>query len=338
MRKLASIQEIIGFEAIPDADRIVLAKVMGWSAVVKKDEFKLGDKCVYFEVDSFLPMEDKYAFLAGNSYKNNEFMGEGYRIKTQRLRGCLSQGLIMPLSIDSRLNDLAVETDVTELLGIRKWEIPEVQGGAGVAVGYKPYGIPTTDELRVQSYDRLREALLGKSYYITTKMDGTSMTVFYKDGDIGVCSRKDRLKDTEDNKYWKVAKQYNLIEKLNELGKNIAIQGEFCGHGIQKNRLRLMKPKYFVFDIVDLDTGLYMGLEDIKKYVDILGLDMVPVEEIGENFNYTTEELLEKSKGKYESGLDKEGIVVRPINVEYNRKYQRRLSFKVLNNDFLLKE
>ena len=87
-----------------------------------------------------------------------------------------------------------------------------------------------------------------------------------------------------------------------------------------------MKPKYFVFDIVDLDTGLYLGLKDIEKIVDILGLDMVPVEEIGDNFNYS------------ESGLDKEGIVVRPIDVEYNRKYQRRLSFKVLNNDFLLKE
>ena len=156
MRKLASIQKIIGFEPIPDADRIVLAKVMGWSAVVKKDEFKVGDKCVYFEVDSFLPMEDKYAFLASSSYKNNEFMGQGYRIKSQRLRGCLSQGLIMPLSIDSRLEDLEVETDVTELLGVRKWEIPEVQGGAGVAVGDKPYGIHTTDELRVLSYVKLR--------------------------------------------------------------------------------------------------------------------------------------------------------------------------------------
>ena len=99
-----------------------------------------------------------------------------------------------------------------------------------------------------------------------------------------------------------------------------------------------MKPKYFVFDIVDLDTGLSLGLKDIEKIVDILGLDMVPVEEIGDNFNYSIEELLEKAKGKYESGLDKEGIVVRPIDVEYNRKYQRRLSFKVLNNDFLLKE
>ena len=164
MRKLASIQEIISFEAIPEADRIELARVMGWSAVVKKDEFTVGDKVVYFEVDSYLPMEEKYEFLAKSSYRKNEYLGEGYRIKTQRLRGCLSQGLIMPLSIDSRLENLEVGTDVTELLGVRKWELPEIQGGGGVSIGDKPFGIPTTDELRVQSYDSLRTNLLGKPY------------------------------------------------------------------------------------------------------------------------------------------------------------------------------
>ena len=338
MRKLASIQEIIGFEPIPEADRIILAKVMGWSAVVKKDEFKVGDKCVYFEVDSYLPIEDKYSFLAGSSLRKNEYLGEGYRIKTQRLRGCLSQGLIMPITIDARLENLEVGSDVTELLGVRKWEVPEIQGGAGISMGDKPYSIPTTDELRVQSYGKLRDALLGKPYYITTKMDGTSMTVYNKDGDFGVCSRANNLKETVDNHYWNCAKQYGIPQKLVDMGLNIAIQGEFCGAGIQKNRLRLMKPKFYVFDIVDLNTNEYMGLYDIQKYVELLGLDMVPVEEIGDNFNYTQSELIEMAKGKYESGLDKEGIVIRPIVPEYHRFYQRRLSFKVLNNDFLLKE
>lgn len=338
MRKLASIQEIIGFEAIPDADRIELARVMGWSAVVKKDEFNVGDKVVYFEVDSYLPMEEKYEFLAKSSYRKNEYLGEGYRIKTQRLRGCLSQGLIMPLSIDSRLEDLEVGTDVTELLGVRKWELPEIQGGGGVSIGDKPFGIPTTDELRVQSYDSLRTNLLGKPYYITTKMDGTSMTVYNKNGENGVCGRNDNFKDTVDNKYWSVAKSYGLPQKLVDMGLNIAIQGEFCGHGIQKNRLRLMQPKFYVFDIVNLDTNEYVNFEQLKKYVEMLGLDMVPIEEVGDNFNYTLDELLEKARGKYDSGLDKEGIVVRPTEVGRDSLVQRRLSFKVLNNDFLLKE
>ena len=338
MRKLASIQEIIGFEPIPNADKIVLAKVMGWSAVVKKDEFRVGDKCVYFEVDSYLPIEDKYSFLANSSYRNNEYLGEGYRIKTQRLRGCLSQGLIMPITIDSRLENLEVGTDVTELLGVRKWEVPEIQGGSGIIIGDKPYSIPTTDEYRVQSYSYLRDALLHKPYYITTKMDGTSMTVYNKDGDVGVCSRENNLKDTIDNHYWNCARQYDLPKKLVDMGLNLAIQGEFCGHGIQKNRLRLMHPKFYVFDIVDLNTNEYLDFYDMKKYIELLGLDMVPIEEIGDDFNYTVSELIERAKGKYPSGLDKEGIVIRPIKNEFNMQIKKRLSFKVLNNDFLLKE
>lgn len=339
MRKLASIQEIVGFEPIPEADRIELARVMGWSAIVQKGEYKVGDKCVFFEVDSFLPMKDCYAFLAKSSYRKNEFMqAEGYRIRTQRLRGCLSQGLIMPLSIDARLEGLEVGTDVTEMLGVKKWEMPEVVGGESVSVGGKPYGIPTTDELRVQSYDKLREALIGKPYYITTKMDGTSMTVYNKDGDCGVCSRKENLKRTNTDKYWFCAELYGLPKKLVDAGLNIAIQGELCGEGIRKNPLRLYEPAFYVFDIVNLDTGKYMGLEDIKKYVKMLNLDMVPIEEVGESFNYTCEELIEMAKGKYASGFDKEGIVVRPITPEYHRFYQRRLSFKVLNNDALVKE
>ena len=99
-----------------------------------------------------------------------------------------------------------------------------------------------------------------------------------------------------------------------------------------------MQPKFYVFDIVNLDTNEYMNFNDIKKYVEMLGLDMVPIEEVGENFNYTLEELLVKAQGKYESGLDKEGIVVRPTEIGRDNLVQRRLSFKVLNNDFLLKE
>ena len=338
MRKLASIQCIKRLDSIPDADHIELASIMGWSAVVRKGDYKIGDKCVYFEVDSFLPLEDKYEFLRNSSYRNNEYIGQGYRIRTQRLRGCLSQGLIMPLSVDDRLEGLEVGTDVTELLGVIKWEVPEVTGGQGVAIGSKPFGIPTTDELRVQSYEGLRDALLGKPYYIATKMDGTSMTVYCKDNSVGVTGRNDEYKDTPDNMYWKCAKTYGLPNKLVEYGLNIAIQGELCGHGIQKNRLRLMEPKFYVFDIVDLTTNKYVGYSDLCKYVDLLGLDLVPIEEVGDSFNYTLEELLEKAQGFYSSGKDKEGIVVRPLDYEYSLGMKNRLSFKVLNNKFLLKE
>lgn len=338
MRKLVSIQSIKSLDSIPDAEFIELASVMGWSAVVKKGDFSVGDKCVYFEVDSYLPIEEKYEFLRKSSYYNNEYMGEGFKIRTQRLRGCLSQGLILPLSIDACLQNLEEGTDVTELLNVRKWEVPEVMGGNGLVIGKKPFGIPTTDELRVQSYEGLRDALLGKPFYIATKMDGTSMTVYNKGGTVGVTGRNDNYKDTSDNMFWNCAKSYGLPEKLIEHNLNIAIQGELCGHGIQKNRLRLMKLKFYVFDIVDLSTNKYVGYHDLCKYVELLGLDLVPIEEVGDSFNYTLEELLLKAQGLYSSGKDKEGIVIRPLHYEYSIEMKNRLSFKVLNNNFLLKE
>ncbi|WP_337564108.1 hypothetical protein [Megasphaera sp.] len=58
MRKLASIQKIISLTPIPNADRIELARVLGWKCVVKKGEFKVGDKCVYIEIDSIPPSDN----------------------------------------------------------------------------------------------------------------------------------------------------------------------------------------------------------------------------------------------------------------------------------------
>lgn len=340
MRKLVTIQVVHDIVPIEGADAIELAKIMGWQCVVKKGEFKVGDKGVYFEVDSYLPIEDKYEFLRPNSYRNNEFMGEGFRIKTMKLRGQISQGLFLPLInyLELDLENKEIGEDVTELLGVRKWQIPEVEGTSGTIIGDKPYGIPTTDEMRVQSTDSLRKRLLGKPYYISTKMDGTSCTMYHKDGKVGVCGRNTEYKDETNCSMWKYAHKHNIPEKLKNYGKNIAIQGEFCGRGIQKNRLKLTEPAFYVFNIVNLDTSEIAGYYELVSITADLGIELVPIEEIGDNFNYTLEELLEKSKGKYPSGLDKEGIVIRPLIPEYAPEICNNLSFKVINNDFLLKE
>jgi len=339
MRFLASIQEIKNISPIENADLIELADVLGWSCVVKKDEFRISDKAVYFEIDSFLPIEGRYEFLRKSAYRNNEYLGEGFRIKSMRLRGTLSQGLLLPLSLMPECELLAVGTDVTELLKVKKWFIPEVESAEGTEKGAKPFGIPTTDETRIQSIEYMLSEMRGLSYYITTKMDGTSFTAYYKDGQIGICKRNYELDDDGTSPFWAMADRLGLREKLPQYGRNIAIQGEFCGHGIQKNRLRLLEPKLFVFDIVDLDSKSlkYYDYEEIVKTCADLGLDMVPVEEIGDAFEYNLQELLLKAQGKYASGMDKEGIVIRTQKNKFTCDMQR-FSFKVLNNDNLLKE
>jgi RNA ligase (TIGR02306 family) len=360
MRNLATVQEVQALKAIPDADFIELAIIKGWQCVAKKGEFQVGDLCVYFEVDSFLPIDDeRYEFLQKNSYRNNEYMddgsgekGKGFRIKTISLRGEISQGLALPISQFPEIENAVPGIDVTELLRVRKWEVPEYIGNMGIAVGTKPHGIPTTDETRLQSMTEYLEAFRGKPYYISTKLDGTSCSVYLKDGKVGVCGRNEEYKeDVATSGMWKWVTESGLKDRLLAFGQNIALQGEFCGAGIQKNRLKLKEHNLFIFDVVHLADGEIKkaGLQEMLAICKELQLDAVPIEETGESFDYTLEELLEKAKGKYESGLDKEGIVVRTqemASASFNTtkadgsegSVVRRLSFKVLNNDFLKKE
>ena len=340
MRSLVTIQKVAEVKSIPDADFIELVLIKGWQCVAKKGEFKPDDLCVYFEVDSYLPIDERYEFLRKTSYRINDYMGEGFRIKTVKFRGEISQGLALPLTAFPEVSATAEGADVTDLLKIKKWEMPEQVGSAGISIGDKPYGIPTTDETRIQSMPEFLEHFRGKPYYISTKMDGTSCTIYVKDGKVGVCGRNDEYKeDPETCSMWTYVYKHGLKDKLIALGANIALQGEFCGAGIQKNRLRLYEADLYVFDVIKIGDGDKLkkcGLDEILSYCGKLGVKSVPIEETGDSFNYTLPELIERAKGKYSSGLDKEGIVVR--TQEYGRIGNDKLSFKVLNNDFLAKE
>jgi len=129
-RKLASVQVVWDILPIPGADRIECVSVLGWKCVTKKGEFSKGDRCVYFEIDSFLPVNDTFEFLRSTSYRKSDVLGEGFRLRTQKLRGQVSQGLILPMSILLE-GEYATGQDVTKLLGVREWEIPERVTGSG---------------------------------------------------------------------------------------------------------------------------------------------------------------------------------------------------------------
>lgn len=346
-RKLASIQKIWKVESIEGADRIELVSVLGWKCVSKKGEFKEGDLCVYFEVDAFLPVCEKFEFLRNSCYKKNELMGEGFLLKTQRFRGQVSQGLVLPLSV---LEGVAFKEggwnlyeSVAEHLGVRKWMMPEVATGSGTVIGEMPYGIPKTDEIRVQAEPSLIEEFSEVPYYISTKMDGTSVTMYLVDGKFGVCGRNFEYADDAKCPFWKYVHKKGVREKISKgaaaLGlKNVAVQGEFCGEGIQKNRLKLFSPDWFVFTLIDMDVHRRLGLAEMLRFCDEAGLNHVPIEECGENLPYkSVDSLIDRAKGLYASGSHKEGIVIRPQNPCYSKTAEGPLSMKVINNDFLLK-
>lgn len=349
-RKLASVQYIHDVTPIEGADAIECAHVLGWQVVTKKGEFSVGDIGVYFEIDSFLPIRPEFEFLRKSSYKKTDLMGEGFRLRTARLRGQLSQGLLLPMSILPE-EEYAIGDDVTEVLGVRKFEIEERATTGGNVKGLMPYDIPKTDELRIQSFPELVDELRGKPYYITTKMDGTSVTMYYVDGEFGVCGHNYEYKDDGSSAFWRYAHEHDLPEKFADFaakredgvyrGDRIILQGEFCSPGINKNRLNLKKPEWFVFNVLFWnDDKLRWELCGLNKMQDVtanLGVQMVPVEEAEIDFSYTAEQLLERAEGKYSSGKQKEGIVIRPVDPIPSPTTGSWMSMKAINNKFLLK-
>jgi RNA ligase (TIGR02306 family) len=335
MRKLASIQAIKCVKPIPDADSIETVGVLGWEVVSKKGEFKENDKCVYFEIDSLLPERPEFEFLRKSCYKEDL---KKFRLRTVRLRKKISQGLALPLSIFPELANLDVGVDVTEILGVEKYEPPIPAQISGDAKSFI-WPISKTDEIRIQTEEglSLAESLKNKPYYISLKLDGTSSTYIIKENEFHVCGRNYSYKKSSDHSFWKIEEKYNIENGLRKLGNRIAIQGECVGPGIQKNPLGLNFVDFFVFNVVEINNNVRLPLDESRKIVETLGLNFVPIIEFGENFSYSKDELLDKAKGKYiehfnnaKKDQEREGIVI--------RSNCSNISFKVINNNFLLKE
>lgn len=332
LRKLASIQVIESLEPIEGADRILKARVMGWTVVVAKGEFAPGDQCVFFEVDAVLPETAPWAAF---------MRPRGFRVKTCTLRGVLSQGLALPLAVlPPGHGPVEVGQEVTEALGVTKHE-PEVPLGVEAA-GAFPALIPKSDEIRLQSALGLLDELRGLPFYVTVKCDGTSSTVARLGGELVVCSRNLALKPGADNPYWRVATRYELGSRLPE---GFAVQGEVCGPKLQKNRLELPDHDLFVFNVFDVKQGRYLDFADFVAFCRDLRLTTVPVERVVDGdelvrFELSLPRLLELAEGTYAGTKNRrEGIVVRPLVERRSETLGgSRLSFKVLNNAYLLRD
>ena len=345
MRKLASVQKIWKVEPIENADFIELVHVLGWQCVAKKGEFKAGDCCVYFEIDSFLPIKEEFEFLRASSYKKNELVGEGFRLKTQTFRGQISQGMCLPMSIleNNGWHGLPEGTDVSNLLGVKKFEMPEMAMSNGNAIGELPGNVPHTDEIRIQAMPELLKEFAGKPYYISTKIDGSSHSISYDANGFHATGHNYEYKDDGSSGFYEFVKKLDMPAKLrayvneNRLS-DIVIQGEYAGPGIQKNRLQLRGPEWYVFDI--RINGKRLNLQNLLALCRMFGLTAVPVEETATDLpaHYpTVEALLARADGTYPNGGKKEGIVIRPTEPVYSALLGGALSVKIINNKYLLK-
>ena len=333
LRKLASIRKISDIQSIPGADMIELAIVDGWKVVVAKNvEHKVGDMVVYCEIDSFLPIKEEFEFLRKSSYKKMSDGTEGFRLRTIKLRGQVSQGLILPLK-DLQLPNkdlLEVGIDVTNLLGISKYEPPIPAELSGKVKGLFPSFLRKTDEERIQNLSDEYENLKQHKFYVTEKLDGSSATFYSKDGVFGVCSRNLELLETEGNTFWKVARELKIEEWLTSQDVNYSIQGELIGESIQGNPYKIKGQTVGFFNAFNIDTQEYLGLEEFEKLISSMGLKIVPILDRDFTLPDTIDELLSYAdeKSVLNSNFDREGVVIRSLD--------RKISFKVISNKFLL--
>lgn len=341
MRQLASIQSIQSLQPAPGFDRLAIAKILGWQALVKKDEFKEGDSCIYIEYDSILPERPEFEFLRPRKF----------RIKTLKMRGTISQGLVLPVSyIQEKYPNIIFQEgdDVTELMGIIKYEIPENQKMQFARVRNWPAFIPKTDETRLQSIPHILDELEGQEYYVTLKEDGSSATYYINEDHFGVCSRNLEASEyDEKNAYWKCAKLYDIEHKLRQFqtkyGMNIALQGEITGpgmdgSGVYKNPMKHEQLTFHIFNIYDIDKMVYLDYDRMVDIINELELTMVHILEIGETERSLSDWIEFATTFHYPSGQPAEGIVVRPMWEQYSSTIKGRFSFKVINNLYLLSE
>ena len=355
MRRLATVRQIDKIEHIENSDRLDKATIGGWSVVVGRNEFKQGDNVVYFEIDSALPVADeRFSFLKERCLKrwmnHGELILETIRIKTIKLRGVISQGLIMPLSEfpELRLNSVSGD-DVTEILGVEHYdELAEkcgrIQGVAkiqGNAKGNFPsHIVPKTDEERIANLVEYFDTKKGVEFECTFKDDGSSMTVLYskqldENCPINVCSRNINLKDEADNIFWFTAKKYNILENLTkyceENKMEIAIQGELVGPGVNSNRDKYEEHEYHVFRIYNISEHRWLTPEERYELCNILNLEHVHVYK--KHFKVfdeikSMEEMNAFVNLKTLRGNKLEGIVF--------KTYDGNCSFKHINPEYLL--
>lgn len=341
-RKLATIRRIVAIEPIVGADRIVLAIVDGWQSVVKKDEFKVGDLVVFAEIDSVLPFKPWSEFL-----RDKRSPDKVIRLKTCKLKGTLSQGVIFPLDIiDLETFPLIVEEglDVTEHLGIEKYN-PQIPAHlAGKVKGNFPTHIfPKTDSERLQNlwHDKFKDEIQGVRFVSRVKADGTSFSTFIHNGEVGVCSRNLMLDLTDEgNVYVEMFKKYNLEEMFKSLNRNLVIQAEVIGPGIQKNRLNVSEKQIQVFDIFDIDTHRYFDYHDLMLFCDCHKLPEVTT--ASDDFIFDKEKhdldfFIKMTERQYNGTKQQiEGLVFTPFNERYSPSLRSRLRFKVINPNYLL--
>jgi RNA ligase (TIGR02306 family) len=335
MRKMATVQCVAEVRAIEGADAIEHYRINGWWVVGKKGEYQVGDYVCFAEVDSWIPHE-LVPFLS-KGQEPREYNGvKGERLRTIKLRGALSQGMLLPISLlNWNMNSFGVDDiglDVSGTLGIQKYEPPVPAQLAGLIRGNFPALGRKTDQERIQNvYKEIKD--INVVYEVTEKLDGSSMSVMWIEGEFHVCSRNLSIKlEDENNSMVKVAKRYNLQDAFCKLGHNIQISGEIIGEGIQGNKYGLKGHDWYVFDVYDIDQGRYLTPQERWDFLGEHFPELKQAPLIGTTTVVCDlDQILLMAEGKslLNPKTEREGLVFKAVD--------RNLSWKAISNKWLMK-
>lgn len=331
MRKMATIRKIDEVRAIPDADKIVAYRVGGWWVVDAVGKYTAGDLVVYVEPDAWIP--HALAPFLSKGQEPREYEGiKGERLRTVKLRGVTSQGLLLPIDVTFFRDE---GTDVSDALGIIKYEPPVPAQLAGQVRGMFPTAIPKTDQERVQNLvaEIAEYADRGLTFEATEKLEGSSCTMYLdREDSFHVCSRNLDLKEDPNVSFWKVAAQYGVAAKMRARGlQGYALQGELVGEGVQGNIYKIKAQDFFVYDVYNEIEGRYLNARERAALCEDLQLSHVPLLDTAYVLSGNVDDLLKYAEGRSVlHDTEREGVV-------FKCNEDPSISFKAISNRYLLR-
>lgn len=315
--------ELKGIMKHPNADTLSIVAVFGYPVVIRTTDFNEGGKAVYVPVDAIVPLENpKFSFL------------QKARIRASRLRGVFSMGLLIPADEDMKLGE-----NVAERLDVIKWEEPDAgvsnKGNLKTAADAESVPFLFVKYTDIENMRRWPDVFQpGEPVVITEKLHGANSRFIYKDGRLWVGSHNTAKKPNDSVMWWKLAKQYNLEEKLKEVPE-MFLFGEAYGrvqdlhYGHEEGKASLA-----FFDALDLRTGVYLDWDKFKALLQRLELPVAPVMYEGG----WEPGLVSLAEGQSNKGDNiREGIVVKSMMETFDMRIGRKI-LKFVSEQYLTRK
>ncbi len=324
--KIVTIDDIIPAE---NADRLELAVIGGWHVVVPKDRYRPGERVVFAEIDSAIPVDDP-RFAISEGMKSQARLIDGIRrlvIYTANFRGNLSQGIIFPLENFPEVATTADGVDISEPLGITKWE-KEITISGNVIGDFDDTFARRSDAERIQNLTKHFDEIKVEPWYATEKLDGTSVTIVNDANRIRIFGRNREYDPTSDPTF----SIFPEAELLQEVPTGWAIQGEMVGEKIQGNKLKLTNKRIYLFNV--FASGRTVERDRWSEWMLAHSVPLLPLK-VGDS-----PEALVAAVNGLRSVINPKVLAEGVVFHHQHGKvlpYLGRPAFKVINNKYLLK-